>query len=81
MTEEDAHKRHTVLELTPAGHLSHFAGAKPDCGCTDLEDCTCPAEERVGICLNRWWWYGVNIVYMAQSINVSASNQKTDDFV
>ncbi|XP_069941027.1 teneurin-a isoform X3 [Cherax quadricarinatus] len=46
LTEEDSHKRHAVLELTPSGHLRNFAGAKPDCGCVD-DDCTCPAEDKI----------------------------------
>ncbi|KAK8385757.1 hypothetical protein O3P69_016491 [Scylla paramamosain] len=45
LTEEDAHKHHSVMELTPSGQLRHFAGAKPDCGCVDSDDCTCPAED------------------------------------
>ena len=45
LTEEDAHKHHSVMELTPSGQLRHFAGAKPDCGCNDSDDCTCPAED------------------------------------
>ncbi|CAL4070306.1 unnamed protein product [Meganyctiphanes norvegica] len=44
MTEEDGSKSHSILELTPSGHLRHFAGAKPDCGCTG-DDCSCPAEK------------------------------------
>ena len=50
LTEEDAHKHHSVMELTPSGQLRHFAGAKPDCGCADGgEDCTCPADDKVGV--------------------------------
>lgn len=49
MTEEDAHKRHSVLELTPSGQMHHFAGAKPDCGCADGDDCTCPADDKVRV--------------------------------
>ncbi|XP_068237244.1 teneurin-a [Palaemon carinicauda] len=44
ITEEDANKRHTVLELTPSSQLKHFAGARPDCACSE-EDCTCPADK------------------------------------
>ncbi|KAK7023664.1 Teneurin-2 [Halocaridina rubra] len=44
ITEEDANKRHTVMEVTPSGQLKHFAGAVPDCGCSE-DDCTCPADK------------------------------------
>ncbi|XP_037803536.1 teneurin-a-like [Penaeus monodon] len=45
LTEEDAHKQHSVLEVTPANKIKHFAGAKPDCGCSEESDCSCPADK------------------------------------
>lgn len=59
MTEEDARKRHSVMELTPSGQLRHFAGAKPDCGCADTDDCSCPADDKVRCQGETVWGAGV----------------------